>query len=293
MDMHPAKSRQALPGCHMLAQAWFFKQLGGEIFRARIELYRTPMNYCHPAEAAAPKNRACDSADDGSRRRVARFDIQASVSPRIGFASHQNAVPLLRELVVVSAAEAPVESLSLRLSADPPFVQEKTWQIDRLCPGDSIQITDRSIVLNAAFLCDVGERIVGDVILELVAPDGSRLAHLVRPVELLAHNEWGGLGAMAELLPAFVMPNDPAVDHVLKAASEVLRRAGRPHGMDGYAARQRDRVWDIASAIWSAVAGLRLTYALPPASFEQVGQKVRTPGGERREGAENERADRH
>ena len=34
---------------------------------------------------------------------------------------------------------------------------------------------------------------------------------------------------------------------------------------------------ELASAIWSAVAGLRLSYALPPASFEQTGQKVRTP----------------
>ncbi|MGZ5985063.1 MAG: hypothetical protein ACXWK7_08990, partial [Caulobacteraceae bacterium] len=40
--------------------------------------------------------------------------------------------------------------------------------------------------------------------------------------------------AMAELMPAFVMPNDPAVDRILKAASETLRRAGKPSELDGY-----------------------------------------------------------
>ena len=33
----------------------------------------------------------------------------------------------------------------------------------------------------------------------------------------------------------------------------------------------------LVASIWSAVAGMRLSYALPPASFERVGQKIRTP----------------
>ncbi|MDB5661413.1 MAG: helicase [Cypionkella sp.] len=37
------------------------------------------------------------------------------------------------------------------------------------------------------------------------------------------------------------------------------------------------RVWMIAGAIWSAATGLGLTYAVPPASFERTGQKVRDP----------------
>src|SRR5690606_41151588 len=46
-----------------------------------------------------------------------------------------------------------------------------------------------------------------------------------------------------------------------KAASDVLRRAGKPDAIDGYKAGERGRVWELASAIWSAVAGLRLSYA--------------------------------
>ncbi|MET0376297.1 MAG: DUF3320 domain-containing protein [Rhizorhabdus sp.] len=206
------------------------------------------------------------------------FQVEAAVSAKIGFASHQNAVPLLRELVVRCEGDVVAEGLCLHLSADPPFVQPKTWRIDRLSPGDELQIADRVVELNASFLCELTERMVGNVVLDLRGSDGAELARVAHPVELLAHNEWGGLGSMAELLPAFVMPNDPAVDRVLKAASEVLRRAGKPHGLDGYEAGKRERVWEIASAVWSAVAGLRLSYALPPASFETAGQKVRTPG---------------
>ncbi|MER2268168.1 hypothetical protein [Methylobacterium oxalidis] len=48
---------------------------------------------------------------------------------------------------------------------------------------------------------------------------------------------------MSELLAAFVMPNDPAVDKTLRAASDVLRRAGKKDGIDGYEAKSRTRVW--------------------------------------------------
>src|SRR3546814_1635267 len=74
------------------------------------------------------------------------------------------------------------------------------------------------------------------------------------------------------------MPNDPAVSQILKEAGEVLRRAGQQPSLDGYQSRSRQRVWQIASAIWSAVAARRLVYVEPPASFERQGQKIRTPG---------------
>ena len=36
--------------------------------------------------------------------------------------------------------------------------------------------------------------------------------------------------------------------------------------------------WELAAAIWSAIGSMGLDYSLPPASFEQTGQKIRNPG---------------
>jgi very-short-patch-repair endonuclease len=203
-------------------------------------------------------------------------EIKALVASKIGFASHQNAVPVLRELEIRSVLEDTREDLTLSLKADPPFLSDKTWSIDRLACGATLHVTDRDVPLNAAFLDGLNEGVRGEVILTVEAA-GETLATSRYSVELLARGEWGGMGAMAELLPAFVMPNDPAVDRVLKAASEVLHRAGKRSGIDGYQAGSRERAWELVSAIWSAVCGLRIAYAVPPASFEQQGQKVRTP----------------
>ncbi|RVT95032.1 DUF3320 domain-containing protein [Sphingomonas crocodyli] len=199
------------------------------------------------------------------------------MAAKIGFATHQNAIPVIRELSVIALVGSGAHDLTLSLVADPPFVQSKSWRMDALLPGDEVHVADRDVALNATLLHELTESMVGSLTLNLTDASGGILAEHLHPVELLAHNQWGGIGSMAELLPAFVMPNDPAVDRVLKGASDVLRRAGKPDAIDGYGSGQRERVWELVSAIWSAVAGLRITYALPPASFERTGQKVRTP----------------
>ena len=137
-------------------------------------------------------------------------------------------------------------------------------------------VSDRDVELKEGYLADLTESMQAAVSLRLKSGTDV-LAEQHFPVELLARNQWGGAGSMPELLAAFCMPNDPAVDKVLKSASDVLRRAGRPDGIDGYKAGSRQRAWEVASAVWSAVCGYQISYVLPPASFEQQGQKIRSP----------------
>ncbi|MDD5364860.1 MAG: DUF3320 domain-containing protein [Gallionellaceae bacterium] len=78
------------------------------------------------------------------------------------------------------------------------------------------------------------------------------------------------------MVAAFVQPNEPAVERVLKQTAEVLRKNSKNPALDGYKDGAK-RAWELTSGIWSAVAAMGLDYALPPASFEHVGQKVRGP----------------
>ncbi len=203
--------------------------------------------------------------------------IDGTLAPRIGFASHQNAVPVVRDLRVAHGGDDDLHDLRLELTSQPSFLAPKTWHIDTLRAGATLHIDDRDLALDAGYLAGLDESVRGDVTLRLWQGD-VLLAERGHAIELLAPRHWGGAGSMPDLLAAFVQPNDPAIDRVLRAASDVLRRAGRPDGLDGYQGQSRQRVWELASALWSAVCGAGLRYVLPPASFEDVGQKVRAPG---------------
>lgn len=202
--------------------------------------------------------------------------IEGVVAGKIGFASHQNAVPILRKLVISNNTEIGYRDLVVELISGLPFLESKSWRIDHLPAGSSTRIPDRDVKLHAAYLADITESLLSDLTIR-VHVDEQLLVEASYPVELLAKNEWGGAQAMPELLAAFCMPNDPSTDRVLKGASEVLRRAGKKDAIDGYAGQSRSRTWELASAVWSSVCSLGISYALPPASFETQGQKIRTP----------------
>lgn len=204
------------------------------------------------------------------------ISIEGVVSTKLGLASHQNAVPLLRQLTIANDGVEGLDDLILELEPSLPFAATKTWRIDRLGPDSSMAISDRDVELKEGYLADLTESMQASVHLRLRSSTGV-VAEQRYPIELLARNQWGGAGSMPELLAAFCMPNDPAIDKVLKSTSDVLRRAGRPDGIDGYKAGSRQRVWELASAVWSAACGYQISYVLPPASFEQEGQKVRVP----------------
>ena len=209
--------------------------------------------------------------------KAASATIHVEAAAKLNFACHQSSFAYLRDLRIENNdPEERLDDVLVTLSASPDFLKPKSWKLDRIAPEGILPIRDRDVQLDGDFLLNLADAVSGIVTIK-VEQGGLVIAEEHKPVELLAYNEWGGAGFMPELLAAFSMPNDPAVDHVLREASLILRRAGKPDGIDGYRSRSRQRVWEITSAIYAAVCNLGMSYAVPPASFERDGQKIRLP----------------
>ncbi|MGL6162419.1 DUF3320 domain-containing protein [Microbulbifer sp.] len=203
--------------------------------------------------------------------------IHTTFVEKINFACHQSAFAVLRELKIENPDnEQDLSELSVTLEASPAFLKQKTWTVDRLAAGGLLPLKDRDLELDGGFLFGLTESMRGAVTIR-ASRAGETLAERVIEVELLACNEWGGADYMPELLAAFCTPNDPAVDRLLGQASQILRKAGKPDAIDGYKSNSRERVWLMASAVYSSIVGMQLGYALPPSSFERNGQKIRLP----------------
>ncbi len=203
--------------------------------------------------------------------------IHWEIAAKLNFACQQSSYPILRDLRIENLnQDERLEGVLVTLSADPDFLKPKSWRVDRIAPGGIVPIKDRALDLQGSFLLGLTEAVRGSVTLT-VEYNGAILAEAVKPVEVLAYNEWGGAGYMPELLAAFCTPNDPAVDRILHSAAMLLRKGGKPDALDGYRSGSRKRVWETASAIYTAIANLGIAYAVPPTSFERDGQKIRLP----------------
>lgn len=202
--------------------------------------------------------------------------LQTALSSRLNLAFHQNAVPFLRELTVLNEGDKTLPEVEITLSSDPPFFKPRAWRIDSVGPGQKYHVPDLDVSIDGALLGRLTEAETATTTFVLKSK-GEELHRFEQPIELLARNQWGGIGHVPEMVATFVQPNDPAVDRVLKKAAEILRKHGKNPALHGYEGGPK-RAWELASALWAAVGSLGLDYALPPASFEHAGQKVRTPG---------------
>lgn len=116
--------------------------------------------------------------------------VQASIAPKLGFTSHQNAVPLIRELVLHNESDKTYQDLVLRLQTTPVILEAKQWKIDRFLADSSLDIRERDVKLDAEWLAELTESVMCEVSLSLHQGDEMLFSESY-PLEALARNEWG------------------------------------------------------------------------------------------------------
>ncbi|WP_372802158.1 DUF4011 domain-containing protein, partial [Paracoccus seriniphilus] len=222
-------------------------------------------------------------ATEHDKTSAVALNVSFASSAKVNFASAQNGVSIVNDICLRNAGEHALENLEVQVTTSPAVIKPVTWMVDRLLPGSERILSDLEMPLDVGLLAGLNEAEIGNLTLSARCGE-DEIFREDRQIELLARDEWGGLGDMAHLLAAHVSPNDGVVAAILKDAGRLLESAGHSGAIDGYQSRDPGRAWMLAGAIWSAATALGLTYAYPPVSFEQNGQKIRDPGRIRSEG---------
>jgi hypothetical protein len=212
----------------------------------------------------------------GAEPKSIGIELKASVATRINAAFHANSVPAIAEIAIINDTEDALTNVSVLVSSAPGFLRPKMFRLDRVRERGTERLNPVPVELEPAFVFGVAEAVRGEISIALQAGEQT-VASLAVPCDLLSPSEWTGLETAPELVAAFVRPNDPTSEAVLHNAAEKLRAAGRDPALDGYKTQKRARAWELAEAIWAALSDERIVYTLPPQSFEQNGQKVRSP----------------
>lgn len=208
--------------------------------------------------------------------------VLATLVAKLNLADFQNAIPVIRELRISNETDDRFVNATLTLTSEPEVFKPKVWRIDEIAADSFRIIPGLDLVLNGPLLSRLTEAELSTFTFVLEADDKEAesgrkvVVRLEQVVDLLPRNQWGGLRHIPDMTAAFVQPNDPAVERLLKQTAELLRLSDKPSSLNGYEGGSK-RAWQQASAVWGAVARMKLDYALPPASFEQSGQKVRSP----------------
>ena len=204
------------------------------------------------------------------------IEVWLTSDQTIGYAAIQNHVPVLRSLTLKNNTDEPLTNIEAVISCSPGFAVGAHLKFERLLPGETRKITPVDLKPDHGYLSTLDETAHASINVRVSSEDQC-LAEVSQAIEVLAYDQWAGTRSLPELLAAFCMPNSRVVDHVISGASTLLRLLGGDASMNGYQSKNRERVWQQVSAIYSTLLAENLHYANPPASFGTDGQKIRTP----------------
>lgn len=193
----------------------------------------------------------------------------------INYAFQQNAIPVIKELRFCNDS-MPRKNLVIRVTTEPSFAENVEMRLQGVDANSEFRKAPVDLKLSPDFLFRLNEKLSGWLKVEISEGD-SVICSQTESISLLARNEWCGLVSLPEILAAFVLPNDAAVMTILNRAAELLRESTGRSALNGYQEKSRERAWKQVAAIYKAVGELGIRYIVAPASFENTGQKIRTP----------------
>lgn len=205
-----------------------------------------------------------------------KITVSGEISGSINFAMQQNYVPLIRNLSVNNSSDELQDNLKLKITFEPNFANEFTYDIGSIEPNTSVRVFPVNIILSTEFLFSLSEKIVGTIFIELLQNEKT-VFNYTDTVELLAYDEWSGLLTMPEIITAFVTPNHPLISEVLSKASEFLKEWDKNPSFTGYQTNNQNNVKIQMAAIYAALRSQKIIYNNPPASYETLGQRIRLP----------------
>ncbi len=202
------------------------------------------------------------------------FRMEVKALPFLNYAMQQNGLAAVRSVTVENRTDADLENIELRITATPSFALPLRQHIDLLPANQTVVIEQPKLVLDAAYLAAMTEKVRGVLHIGLYRGD-EVLVSAYEEITVLAFDEWHGLGLYPELLAAFVTPNHPQIARIIARATEFLGQWTGDTSMDAYQSQDPNRVLSQAAAIYAALKEQSIAYAVPPASFETAGQRVR------------------
>ena len=200
--------------------------------------------------------------------------VEFIYTPVANYAIQQNRIPIIRKLVIENPSEIDLLDITIKIKGEPDFINSWEQKIEVLPSKQRIEIEVRGFKLLANFLSELTEKLSGDLILSIYSKEDILYTENYG-VDILAYDQWNGIGALPEMLAAFVTPNHPEISKIIQVASKILETwTGNP-SFDAYQSLNLDRVKKQMGAIFEAITSLGIVYCSPPASFENECQRIR------------------
>lgn len=208
--------------------------------------------------------------------RKARNGLELSIESDevVTYAIQQQGIPIIDDVCIKNTTDRDIEDLMLSIDSDTMLIDEFKLGIPSVHAGEELHMKNLKIQINGDYLASLTERIT--CILRVhISINSEDVISSQKEIVALAFDQWPGLKYTPEILTAFSMPNHPVVTSLIQLAAQYLEKRTKDPSLAGYQYGDSNRVKQMAAAAYAAIQQKNITYANPPASFEEFGQRIR------------------
>ena len=116
---------------------------------------------------------------------VGALRVEVQADPTVGYASIQNAVPVVRSLRLSNGTENRIEGLEVVVACNPSFARGTKIRFESLAPGESRLISPLDLHPDHGYLSDLQEG-MSAAITASVVHGTEELAQTTQPIQVLA-----------------------------------------------------------------------------------------------------------
>lgn len=200
--------------------------------------------------------------------------IEMDMIPFLNYVLQKNKVNIVQSLVIENDRNEDITDVILKVSSSPEICHPFEKHIEIIPSNSSLEVKDINLVANVNYLCNLTENEESNISFTIIKNE-QVICSNSQIINALPFDEWHGSVYHPELLSAFVTPNAPIISALVKRASEHLKNWTGDPSLDGYQSNDPERVMKQVGAVYASLQEQNITYAVPPASFERVGQRVR------------------
>ncbi|MDO4977503.1 MAG: DUF3320 domain-containing protein [Eubacteriales bacterium] len=202
--------------------------------------------------------------------------INVNANTVINYALWQNRKRVVQSISITNDSEESLEHVEVKIHTEPQICHDYEKHIDRIGAGVNFVMKEVDLLPDASYLAGLTDQENGVMFVSL-EKNGETLASVNVGITALCYDEWQGSGYYPELLASFIQPNHPEIIQLVARSAVFMERwTGNP-SLDGYLSQDSNRVLSMMGAVYAALQEQNIVYALPPASFEMVGQRIRLP----------------
>lgn len=201
--------------------------------------------------------------------------IQVKCCKHLSYPLLQTRLSLIEEILITNIGDYVIKNLKLRAKSHSGFIEIADIDIALLNVDEPVSVSKFNITYDFEKFLALPEKML-DIIEFCILSNNTPVVQLTTEIEYYSYDTWLG-NKSPETSALFITPNDEFIKNTVRLTAKTLQKQTGSSSLTDYQTNNKDDVISQVKALYDTLYNMGISYITAPASYEEVGQKIRLP----------------